>query len=284
MSAAPTVERVSDFDKDHPEFRLSMLQWQPQSQNWLQSPRQKVVESLQESSHLKFDHAEHLDPLGIKNDDGEWQVMSCNNCHQVAVGGVNMAPIKMEQHCSSCHALSFDLQDPKRVVPHGKPDQVLANLREYYAAQFLQNRTGAGVSASRPGTRNNLSELQRDGLAWVDKKSRAVAEDLFERRACVTCHQVERSEGEGAQWLVKPVRLNENWFSASEFPHARHSQSECVDCHAAEQSTQAEDVLIPEIAVCQECHKGQQSSKGLRSGCISCHSYHQFDAHPEVAP
>lgn len=285
MSDVPTVERATDFHQDHPPFRLSLLQWQPQSHSWLQSPRQVVDQGLQESSHLKFDHATHLDPQGIKNDAGDWQVLNCTDCHQMTVDGVNMAPVSMEQHCSRCHALSFDLQDPQRVVPHGKPDQVLANLREYYAARFIQNRADAGdMRTSRPGERSNLSQLQREGLAWVENKSRAVAEDMFERRACATCHEVERSAEQPEEWLVKPVRLNQRWFASSEFPHARHIQSECIDCHAADQSDQAEDILMPDIAVCQDCHKGQQADQGLRSGCISCHSYHQFDVHPEAAP
>ena len=285
MSGAPTVERATDFHADHPDFRLSLLQWQATSNSWLQSPRQAVDASLQESSHLKFDHATHLDPQGIKNDTGDWQVLNCSNCHQMTLDGVNMAPISMEQHCSACHVLSFDLQDPQRVVPHGKPDQVLASLREYYAARFVQNTADAGdVRASRPGERNGLNELQREGLLWVENKSRAVAEDLFERRACATCHEVERGSEEPSQWLVKPVRLNEQWFASSEFPHSKHIQSECVDCHAAEQSGQADDVLMPDIAVCQDCHKGQQADEGLRSSCISCHSYHQFDLHSEATP
>ena len=285
MSGAPTVERATDFHADHPDFRLSLLQWQATSNSWLQSPRQAVDASLQESSHLKFDHATHLDPQGIKNDTGDWQVLNCSNCHQMTLDGVNMAPISMEQHCSACHVLSFDLQDPQRVVPHGKPDQVLASLREYYAARFVQNTADAGdVRASRPGERNSLNELQREGLLWVENKSRAVAEDLFERRACATCHEVERGSEEPSQWLVKPVRLNEQWFASSEFPHSKHIQSECVDCHAAEQSGQADDVLMPDIAVCQDCHKGQQADEGLRSSCISCHSYHQFDLHSGATP
>jgi hypothetical protein len=285
MSDVPSVEQATDFHADHPDFRLSLLQWQPQSQTWLQSPRQTVDASLQESSHLKFDHATHLDSEGIKNDNGDWQVLNCGDCHQMTLDGVNMAPINMEQHCASCHVLSFDLQDPQRVVPHGKPDMVLASLREYYAARFVQDRADAGdVRASRPGERNNLSELQREGLVWVENKSRVVAEDLFERRACATCHEVEASAKDAGQWLVKPVRLNEQWFASSEFPHSRHTQSECIDCHAAGQSTQAADVLMPDIAVCQDCHKGQQASEGLISGCISCHSYHQFDVDSGAAP
>jgi predicted CXXCH cytochrome family protein len=285
MSEMPAVGRAVDFHADHPDFRLSLLQWQPQSRSWLQSPRQVVDASLLENSHLQFDHALHLDPEGIKNDAGDWQVLNCANCHEMALDGINMAPIKMEQHCSHCHGLSFDPADPQRVVPHGKPEQVLANLREYYAARFIRNQADAGdVRALRPGERDNLSQLQREGLAWVESKSRAVAEDMFERRACVTCHEVERTAEQPPQWLVKPVRLNENWFASSEFPHSRHTQSECADCHAAAQSSEAAEILMPDIAVCQDCHVGQQAKQGLRSSCISCHSYHQFDAVQGLLP
>jgi hypothetical protein len=51
---------------------------------------------------------------------------------------------------------------------------------------------------------------------------------------------------------------------------------------------EAADVLMPDIAVCQECHVGQQQKQGLLSGCISCHSYHQFEIDhaglPKVTP
>lgn len=289
MSSEPQVGKATDFHADHPAFRLSMLQWQDDSREWLQSPRLTVDESLHDNSNLKFDHAGHLDVEGIKNNDGDWEVLSCDSCHEMALDGINMAPVKMEQHCARCHGLAFDPVDPNRVVPHGKPDQVLANLREYYSSRFIQDRADAGdIRALRPGQRDNLSQLQREGVAWVEKKSQAVAEDMFERRACVSCHEVDRVSEQPPQWFVKPVRLNENWFVSGEFPHVRHTQTECADCHAANESMEAADVLMPDIAVCQECHVGQQQKQGLLSGCISCHNYHQFELDhadlPEVMP
>ncbi|MFN3712945.1 MAG: cytochrome c3 family protein [Alcanivoracaceae bacterium] len=280
MTTSPQVERATDFLADHPPFRLSLLEWQADTRSWLQGHRREVSASLRENSHLKFDHALHLDAEGIKNDDGVWEVLACGNCHQPALDGINMAPVSMEQHCAHCHGLAFDPLDPKRVVPHGRPEQVLANLREYYSGRFIQNRAEEGdIRALRPGQGDNLSRLQREGLAWVENRSLAVAEDMFERRACVTCHEVERTNQQPAEWWVKPVRLNSRWFVSSEFPHQRHTKMECADCHAATDSSEASDVLMPDIAVCQDCHVGQQASSGLRSGCISCHSYHQFDGH-----
>ena len=279
MSTVPEVARATDFHADHPPFRLSLLAWQAQEQRWRHSPRQEVTDALREHSHLTFDHAVHLDTGGVKNDTGDYEVLTCGSCHQPALDGINMAPVSMEQHCARCHALTFDPADPQRVVPHGAPDKVLANLREYYSSRFIRERIAAGDQrALLPGQRDAVSSLQREGLAWVEQRSLAVAEDLFERRACATCHEVESLTQPAHGWSVKPVQLNSRWFVSSEFPHQRHSKMECADCHAAEHSRDATDVLMPDIAVCRDCHVGQQSDDGLRSGCISCHSYHQFES------
>ena len=275
MSDHPGIGVATDFSRQHPEFRLSLLQWKPEKQHWIQSRRMTVDESLQEQSHLYFDHQQHLDVDGLMNNDGVTRRLECASCHQLALSGITMAPIQMEAHCGDCHGLAFDPDMPERTVPHGKPNQVLASLREYYSGVFIRNQIDAGVvRAPRPGQQDSIAELQRDGLLWVEQQSMAVAEDLFERRACATCHDVERIEGEPTAWHVMPVKLNQQWFVSSEFPHVRHTQMECADCHAAEQSNHATDILMPDIAVCRDCHVGQQSRAGLQSGCISCHSYH----------
>lgn len=287
LSNLPEVERATDFTADHPPFRLSLLSWSAEKKRWRQSGRHEVNEKLREHSHLTFDHAAHLDPDGIKNETGEYEVLTCSNCHQPSLDEINMAPIAMEQHCARCHVLTFDPADPERVVPHGASDKVLASLREYYSSRFIRERIAAADQrAVLPGQRDTVPALQREGIAWVEKRTLAVAEDLFERRACITCHEVESVTEPAPDWHVKPVRLNSRWFVSSEFPHRRHSMMACADCHAAADSTDASDVLMPDIAVCRDCHLGQESGSGLRSGCISCHSYHQADhlASPRVHP
>lgn len=281
MHGTPTVGSATDFLADHPPLRFSLLEWQAQTRSWTQSERQQADAALREASRLSFDHAQHLDPDGVKNEAGSWEVLACDSCHTPAADAINMAPINMEQHCARCHALTFDAADPTRTVPHGDATQVIASLREFYSARFIQSRSTPTHQATRPGQSQEISRLQREGLAWVERQTLETAEDLFERRACATCHEVERIAQEPPAWHVQPVRLNHRWFVSSEFPHPRHSNISCTKCHGAETSSDASDVLMPDIAVCRECHVGQESSSGLRSGCISCHSYHQY-SHPVV--
>lgn len=281
MHSPAKVGTATDFLADHPALRFSLLEWQAQTRSWKQGERQSADENLRETSHLTFDHAQHLDPEGVKNEAGRWEVLDCDSCHTPAADAINMAPINMEQHCARCHALTFDPADATRTVPHGESAQVIASLREFYSARFIQSRIASARQAGRPGQSQDISPLQREGLAWVEQQTLATAEDLFERRACATCHEVERLAQESPAWHVQPVRLNQRWFASSEFPHPRHANLSCGKCHAAETSAESSEVLMPDIAVCRECHVGQQSSSGLRSGCVSCHSYHQY-THPVV--
>jgi predicted CXXCH cytochrome family protein len=62
------------------------------------------------------------------------------------------------------------------------------------------------------------------------------------------------------------------WFPHSQFNHEKHRTMDCVECHAASESTKAEQVLMPTIDACVQCH-GVSVGKA-RSDCLECHSYH----------
>ncbi len=62
------MQNASDFGSDHPEFRIAVLsedaivapgQWRAQ---WLEASN---AAAFKEASHLKFSHAQHLNPKGI---------------------------------------------------------------------------------------------------------------------------------------------------------------------------------------------------------------------------
>ena len=48
-----------------------------------------------------------------------------------------MRPVSMEQHCSYCHSLSFDKENADRVLPHGKPEEVVDVLTYFYGGEQL---------------------------------------------------------------------------------------------------------------------------------------------------
>jgi hypothetical protein len=278
-------EDAADFLDAHPRFKVSLLQPTVADAGEPEWNLQHMIlsESLQaDRSNLKFDHAVHLDEEGIVTPDGR-RVVECVDCHVPEPGGARMTPIAMDENCSVCHALTFDADDPDREVPHGDPEGVVQVLIEYYSARLLGDDPDAGRQRiRRPG--RALTRADRDKAA-AEAKIRAmqIAEDLFERRACVNCHEVSDSGNAQMPWRVEPVRLTESFFPHANFSHAAHDTevTSCDGCHDASSSDSSHDVLIPGIETCRDCHGSgsatRNSSSQTASACIMCHSFHFAD-------
>jgi len=258
------IEAASDFLDRHPEFSISLLQ----------APAE---------TNLLFDHAKHLDPEGIVTPEGR-RVVECAECHVPETGGRGMLPISMVDHCSACHTLAFDPDDPTRTVPHGEPADVLRTLIEYYSARLLgADPDNVEQRVRRPG--QSLTRAERDRAAAEARvQALRVAEDLFLRRACVNCHVVSTAEGTAeVPWDVVPVTLTSEFLPQASFSHAAHQTSvtACDTCHEANTSTAAADSLIPGIETCRSCHGSgiakRNSATQIPSTCVMCHDFH-FDA------
>lgn len=254
-----TLGTASDFLDDHPDFELD-----PSGQD----------------SKLIFNHAVHLDESGIVTPEGR-RVVECSECHVPEPGGAGMLAVSMDEHCSNCHSLSFDPDDPSRTVPHGDPETVLQSLIEYYSARLLGGDPDATEQRlRRPG--QALSRADRDRAAAEARvQALDVAEDLFERRACTNCHTVTRLDsGADVPWHVEPVRLAESYFVNAHFTHAAHETevTSCDGCHDAAGSESAQDLLIPGIENCRGCHGSGFASRNepgqTPSTCVMCHSFH----------
>jgi hypothetical protein len=268
--------RATDFRLDHPDFRN--------------------VRSIATDAGLHFAHDVHLDPKGVEAPDGPSRldgrvVMKCADCHQPEPGGARMQPVRMEQHCASCHRLDFDPADPDRAVPHGDPRRVMATLVEYYSARYLANYPDR-FAAAKPNRTIDLPaiSISRDErarlLGLARTRASTVARDLFERRVCSECHDVTRTDGaDGPTWTIAKVSRTDAWMPNARFDHSRHGTAltPCATCHDAARSKQASDVLMPEIKRCRTCHGGERESAGtaslIASTCTSCHAFH-LDRHP----
>jgi predicted CXXCH cytochrome family protein len=283
LPAGSSLESASDFLDAHPRFKVSLLQPARNASGEVQWTTEHVLlaEALSaEHSNLKFNHQVHLDPGGIVTPEGN-RVLECGTCHQIETGGARMLPISMDQHCSDCHSLVFDPDDPNREVPHGDPERVLQVLVEYYSARLLgADPDAVNQRLRRPG--QALSRADRDRAAAEARvKALEVAEDLFERRACINCHEVSRVAADSDMpWRVQPVQLTEVFFPLANFSHAAHDTeaTACGSCHKAETSTLASDLLMPGIETCRDCHGSGAShrndSSQIPSGCVMCHSFH----------
>lgn len=279
-----TSQNVTDFRKDHPNFRIS-----PVDANNGRVVRVRLGTSAQERSNLKFDHKMHLDAKGIRAPNGR-TTMQCKDCHESADDGRLIAPVSMERHCSACHSLKFDCSREKsgdplecrsgaRELPHGPVANVAATLREFYARYALGDAPPDAVAPPdlprvRPGTVLQYEDRQ-PVLAIADRTARRSFDELFgELNVCGTCHYVSRTD-KAPGWEVAPIRFTQVWMPAARFTHARHTTMQCTSCHKVTQSTQAHDIAMPDAKDCRECHVGGQPVLGkVTSDCATCHAFH----------
>jgi hypothetical protein len=293
---------ATDFLDDHPTFKLNMLKHEG-GNDWREERVDSWADGLVEESNLKFPHDVHLDREGIRAADGT-TVMECSDCHESDKGGYKMKTVTMEEHCSDCHALTFDPDTPNRVVPHGSPPDLMRTLREYYAYEFLNPGQGIKASGSeesaklelietrelrRPGKlrdRKSITELMvapsidqsaslsERAQSYIEARVKDAASNLFEKQTCTICHEVTKTDDSNVPWHVEPVRLNETWMPLSIFKHESHKNMQCAGCHDAESSTEAADVLMPDIVSCRNCHGGEDAKGLLQSTCVTCHAFH----------
>jgi hypothetical protein len=290
--AAPKArsESVTDFVTDHPRFRLSLLD--ADHPRVIRRVRQANPPSAEmvERSNLKFNHALHLDPGGVRDPEGRRDpagmrdekgrrtVLRCADCHQPDADGRLMVSVSMERNCRQCHSLAFEPQVTNRQVPHGSEKEIVTMLREFYARLVLGDmppdvNPPRDLPRVRPGALLSYKDRQR-ALRIADEKAQRVLRELFEtREVCSTCHEVSRNDGGG--WKVAPVRIAQVWMPQALFTHARHSAQACTTCHDVGKSKHAGDIAMPDIAKCRECHVGARAVLNkVTSDCATCHRFH----------
>ena len=294
--AETKLENTGDFDALHPEFRLTL--WRGPKAEDVVRVKQSNKAALVETSHLKFPHDVHLKP-GLKGPDGR-ESLKCKSCHTPDDGEKSFVPVTMERHCLRCHELRFEPAVTSRQVPHGSVEDAWLLLQEFYANVSLASipvdtvDTGAIKRQVPAASEAVVTDEQRQrAVAFARQKAQQVGADLFEKRVCVTCHEVRRNDAAAqgdataAPWTVTPVHVSRAWLPHGRFDHAKHktAQSECKDCHRAERSHKSADVLIPDIASCRVCHAGNTPIAGkVVSTCISCHGYHLDASGARIRP
>jgi len=253
-----------------------------------------------ESSGLRFDHAAHADGEVMGRADG--QGLGCADCHVARSDGEHFEPVAFETNCatSGCHQLELDRNHR---IPHGMPDVAVAAIEGFYLREFGHpdaERTAAfGIDRRRRPGRGTSDDERFDcdasnfdcALGLAARK----VEQQFTRTGCVTCHLVE-SSGEPAgdtpdsvtlPFVVAPVRLADDFHPAARFDHDSHGvlvppgggraateDRACLHCHEADASTRSEDLLMPEIDTCTDCHDGLSRTANVPLGCVDCHGYH----------
>ena len=272
------LANVSDFATNHPQFKPTI--WQNPSKGI--QKRISLDDNPVEVSNLKFPHKTHMNVNRMRNPTtGKNTQLECASCHVPEISGAYIEPVKMEEHCGDCHLLTFDSIAPKRMVSHGKPEEIFQELTEFYSSLALKggvsDKTAPKVVRRRPGTPFVNEEEKKEALQWADLKTRKSARYLFSASQCGSCHEVIKDQKNASGYSVEPVKVTQIWQPKSVFDHGKHKDVACAECHAADTSMKSSDVLLPKIEGCQTCHGGEQATDKIPSTCISCHGFHRDD-------
>ena len=218
-----------------------------------------------------------------------------------------MAPVRFANACAACHLLTFDKHFSEG-VPHDKPEVIhaflLKTFREYIAAHPAEVRVRRDPNRDLTGRPLPPEFRILTPAQWVTERI-ADAEDLLWRKTCKQCHtltpfaksshaKIELSalRDSDANKLssasaelpdIAPANIILRWMPHARFDHGAHEGFTCVSCHAkALTSTEASDVLLPEIETCKKCHA--PGLEHAESRCFECHTYHDWSKRKEVTP
>lgn len=268
------LSNVPGFDT-HPQFRATIVTT-PAVRNPLLT-RVSLDARPAENSGLKFPHKLHLAAdngvARMASEQGQGAKLDCADCHTPDADGVRFVAVDMEKNCASCHDLAFarDRSGVVRTLPHGRPEQVVGIMRDFYRAQ---GGPSTFVDRRRPGIVRTIA----GGSAGA--RGDAAVRAVFSRGgACFDCHAVTPPTRAGAlDFGIAPVALADHYLPKGQFPHKRHTAVKCESCHAASKSDASADVLLPGVANCQQCHGKVTQGATVPATCDTCHGYHQGPA------
>ena len=286
---------ASDFGLDHPQFAPAITVGFDGDKRL--TKRAALDGPLSENNGLKFPHDAHMSKTNgiarmaqtMKAEQGWGNSLACKDCHTPTADGTRFLPTEMEADCAMCHSLAFDkIGGTIRTLRHGKPEQVIADLRAFYRSTGPQRPINlSGMSRRRPGdyaAAETAFDFAAGAQAWPSQADEAIRAVFTRGGACYDCHVVAPAAAGG--WAVQKVVQPDRYMNKGWFDHDAHKQETCVSCHAAETSKLATDLLLPNQKSCRTCHVGGTGEsliavkKPVKSTCAMCHDYHMDGSAP----
>jgi hypothetical protein len=271
-----TLMDVSDFGSNHPEFAVTAI---TDASTGATKRIRMGSGAILSQTNLRFTHGKHLVPGGVKDVNGQMKVLGCADCHKSEAGGRMSIP-KFEDTCASCHELKFEQKHPEWQLPHGAPEQLASRILGFYSQAVLSGESfGPTIDPlfAKPGQEPAPTELP---AAMARSQTAAAMASSVAKAACGTCHMFD-GPAPGADPLafkIKQVVVNPTFLPKARFTHAKHETMECADCHADIRKAGIDEVVLPNIESCRNCHVGETPVSGkVASTCVSCHDFHQHD-------
>jgi hypothetical protein len=243
-----------------------------------------------------------------ENDSGVIQ-LDCNSCHcldsvdfrfpgnrlegvpvsvlRARSPGDYFLPITYENQCRPCHVLTAkaidDPHSPQITIPHRlQPGQVHDFLWGTVLNHYdeVKHKEQSQKELFDPQRREELAGEKpkninvEEGISLIlQQKVKNIERILYpEKQTCRECHRYDLQNNRTVPKTIEPPHVPEIWLQRALFNHTAHRALKCTQCHEmAETSDKSDDVLIPGIKTCVECHA---PGKGARFDCTECHRYH----------
>jgi hypothetical protein len=277
----------------HPDFRpLVAVSAGPTPQ----FERISLIGRPMEVNGLTFSHKIHLNATGgvarmaqelgpLKGYGGP---LDCAGCHRPNASGKGFIPVDMVRDCSSCHSLAYArIGGELKMLPHGHPDQVVDALCDFYGAGGHAAAAQADTSRRLPGFMEDARQAMNhfvERFTTPAAVSNGVRQVFAQNGVCAECHTVIRPTDPGSlDYRIAPVYMNDHYMPRGDFNHGipQHNKDAngrytCTDCHAARNSDDAREVLLPGLASCANCHgkPAKETATAASADCAECHSYH----------
>lgn len=267
-----TLANASDFGEAHPQFQAV---FHPQMGS-KKTQRLSLDKKPVEQHGLRFPHDMHLDPRGgvarmagnIGAKKGYGAALVCADCHTPTADKSGFLPVDMEEDCESCHSLVYDkVGSTFRTLRHGDVAQLRADL----AAMDRAPRRPIVSDRRRPG-QFGVGGAYYQEFGPPRPTLVGINQALSRDGVCGECHYPTSTNG---RMDVMPVYLRSTYLLNGWFDHKEHEEEKCSTCHEASTSDRSTDLLLPGIAICRDCHLGEDARKAeVPSSCAMCHSYH----------
>lgn len=263
---------ANNFGDKHPQFRPTFYTAYGQDK----PVRVSLDKAIEEKSGLIFPHDIHMDANGgvarmAISLDQYGEPLECASCHELTEDKVGYKPVEMEPACEACHSLvaGRDGAGGFTSLRHGDVEDLMEDL----ATMGKGPKRAVVTGRERPGqfaTGGTYAiNFGRPAASLI-----AINRALLPGGTCGDCHIPTRTDGRAD---LIPVNLPDRFLLHGYFTHVGHEEEECTDCHKADTSKKATDLLMPAIDSCQDCHKGADAvatKEIVPSSCAMCHGYH----------
>jgi len=199
-------------------------------------------------------------------------------------------------------------------IPHGEQPARLKELlqSDYFQDLVSRDKTLAADLTQPLDMPGPKRELAKKLEATVDNDVRFAEQILYlGQQTCSKCHSYVSSDGK-MHWFqgneltpgeqssfqeaiatgnlkVEQTNVPTNWMPDAVFSHKGHRAIDCTQCHPGASTTSdhrsisSQDVMLPGIANCVQCHAPHQNTPkgpigGVRHDCVECHRYHEVDS------